>query len=453
MTSDEDQAPATWLARQAAERRHSPALIGPGGERSFLELFEHARALCTAFVRGGLQPGEAIAALRPEADLVYAAALLGCPLMLLDPEWPEGVRSEILRKGGPARLFEGALPAPESPTLCAGARRAEDVQAIVATSGSTGGPKGVMLSARGIAAAVRAQRSRIPLGPGDAWLGCLPLFHVGGLMILYRCLEAGAAVVLHQGFEVDAVGRELAGGRITHLSLVPAMLARLLDAGVRPPSGLRCVLVGGAALSVDLAGRARAAGWPVAVSYGLSEAASQVATLFPLPADWHPGLVGEPLEGFEVDISSAGHIRIRGAAVMAGYANPARRPGEGLVDGWFETADLGRFDGAGRLVFLGRADAALCSGGETFQPEAVEALIARCPGVREAAIGTRDDPVWGERLVAVAAGEVTAEALVAWCRLNLAGNRRPREARIVKALPRTALGKLDRVRLRQWVRE
>lgn len=321
-----------------------------------------------------------------------------------------------------------------------------DVRLVAMTSGSSGAPKGVMLTGAAIAAAVRASRARLGLEREDAWLCCLPLEHVGGLSILYRCAEAGACVLLHDRFDPAAVWDDVSAGRASHISLVPAMLARLLEmAEAAPPSRLRQVLVGGAALDGALARRALDAGWPLAVTYGMTETASQLATLAEVPADWRPGLVGRPLDGFEVTVADDGRIRVRGPAVMAGYLG-----GGGLdAEGWFTTGDRGRRDAAGNLWVLGRADEALTSGGATFQPEEVEALLAACPGVTEAAVAGRPDPVWGDLVVALVAGMATEDDVLAWCRDNIEGAHRPRVVVKVDALPRTALGKPDRAALRR----
>jgi O-succinylbenzoic acid--CoA ligase len=172
-----------------------------------------------------------------------------------------------------------------------------DTALIISTSGSEGQPRQVLLGARQLDSAARAANACLHLEAGDRWLNCLPLYHIGGQSILWRCARAAACVVLHDGFVAEAVARDLDACSITHLSLVPAMLARLLDLGCRPPPTLRAVLIGGAALSRPLYDRATAAGWPLHVSYGMSETAAQVATFTPNDGLWHEGLVGRPCLG------------------------------------------------------------------------------------------------------------------------------------------------------------
>lgn len=327
---------------------------------------------------------------------------------------------------------------------------------LIATSGSTGEAKLVMLSAANLEAAVRA--SRIPLSLGDVWLNCLPVKHIGGMAIFYRCAEAGAAVLLHRAFDAARVLNDMERHGATHISLVPAMLARLLEVGP-PPARLRYALIGGGPLSATLARRAQAAGWPICPSYGMSEAASQVATLVGLPDDWHEGMVGQPLPGLTVEIvddnglptKGEGRIRVRGPSVMLGYANPAHEPGHGLVGGWFYSGDRGCFDEQGNLVVLGRHDDVLVSGGANVHPAEVEGLLLACPGVSDVAVTSVHDEIWGDRIAALVVGG-DMHLVEIWSRANLPSAQRPRLFLAVDALPRNAMGKLERRRLPELAR-
>jgi O-succinylbenzoic acid--CoA ligase len=335
--------------------------------------------------------------------------------------------------------------------------RVEDVQLIVSTSGSSGTPRGVMLSNANLVAAVQAARRRLGLDAASAWLCCLPLFHVGGLSILLRALEAGATVVLLDGFDADRVRSALEDHRVTHVSLVSPMLDALLacrrDAA---PASLRVALLGGGPIDPGLVRRALARGWPVCPSYGLSENASQVATLCKPPAGWDGSDLGPPLDGLRVEIVDAdgrptagpGRIRISGPTVMAGYVNAAGRTGDGLTGGGFTTTDLGWLDVRGHLHVAGRADDLIVSGGEQVAPQAVEAALRACPGITDIAVAGVPDATWGQRVVAVFSGRIDAQALEAWCREGLASPSRPRAFVRVQRLPRNAMGKLDRAALR-----
>ncbi len=327
-----------------------------------------------------------------------------------------------------------------------------DIRLIIATSGSTGDPRGVMLSAANLTAAVDAANSRIPLNTGDIWLQCLPLEHIGGLSILLRCARAGAAVLLHPDFDPVRIMNDLRRIHITHLSLTPAMLHQLLRAsdGQTPPPTLRSLLIGGAVLNPELERQAREAGWPLCISYGMSETASQVATRCDA-ADAQ--CVGSLLDGFEVRISKPdgmgmGEIQLRGPALMSGYVNPSLEPGRGLVNGWLHTGDFGRLNQGGRLYVQGRADDLLNSAGVRLHPIEVEPVLRGAPGVDDALLSARTDPIWGDLLIAAYTGMAAPDALLKHCRRHLPKTHLPRECRRMESLPYLDSGKPDRRRLR-----
>jgi O-succinylbenzoic acid--CoA ligase len=460
--------PAFWLERSAAAHASKVALVGPAGEvLDYGELLARARRLAAALTAGGIAPDDALGVtglpVLETALLLHAAARLGCALVPVDSGRPAQWRTALWLESGVGRAVSSLA---ELTTLesAAGSATEGPVQAtpdrvhlIVATSGSGGEPKGAMLTGRNLAASVHACRERLGLHADGRWLLCLPVYHLGGLAVLYRCVQAGACAVLHEGFEADRVWRDLIERQVTHLSLIPAMLAHLLDAAgdAPPPPTLRRVLVGGAELSAALADRAGRAGWPVCPSYSSAETGSQTAAC--LPEEHCPaGCVGRPLGAFDVQVVDehghptwdVGRIRISGEAVMAGYANPDRRPGLGLDGNWFTTGDLGRLDAGGRLWVVGRADDIVVTGGENVHPRQVEEVLQVCPGIGEVAVTGRPDPVWGATLVALYTGSVARQGLAAWCRAHLHGALRPRAFLRVDVLPRLGPGKVDRARLR-----
>lgn len=473
--------PATWLAGAAARFPSRPALLASGAQWDYGELYARIGRLANTFCANGLQARSPLAIISERSTSVAWATYLGwycgCPLLPIQPGRPglerllvdcaikQAIVDVPVADHLPPKVL--ALPAsrlhePEAggcaPTSAAAAHT---VQLIIPTSGTTGHPRGVRLTGANLAAAVLASRVRLSLGPGDLWLACLPLFHIGGLSILLRCVQARATVLLHEGFDVARVWWDLLEHKVTHLSLVPAMLARLLDHArdAAPPSSLRAVLVGGGPLSEALASRARRAAWPLCVTYGLSETASQVATLCPLAEDWRAGQVGEPLPHVRIEIvdeagrstQGIGRIRISGPSVMAGYADAAGRQGQGLSNGGFTSGDLGYLDARGHLHVLGRDDEVLVSGGENVHPCELEGVLMGCPGVEDVAVTARADDIWGQRLVALVVGSVDEDSLGGWCRDSLPSSRRPREFVKVERLPRDAMGKLNRGVLRAWL--
>ena len=436
--------PVQWLQKQAQDNPLAPALSWAGDTLSygaFLEQIEKAAATLHQDGTGRLILAQEGSALHL-ATLFFAAPLSGNVLMPLDPRMPEGQGRTLVDLAMSEQRFSVLPPDPAA------------VHLVIATSGTSGTPKGVMLTGANLAASALASRQRIELSPGDTWLACMPLFHIGGLSILTRCVEVGATVVLQSEFDVDAVLAAIEKDGVSHLSLVPTMLFRLLEAlGDRPPPGvLKAVLVGGAALSSPLARRAREAGWPIAPTYGMSESASQCATLFPMPSDWQEGSVGQPLDGFEVALS-CGRLKLRGPAMMAGYLNQKRRSGDGLHDGWFVTSDLAKIDGRGALTVLGRADDVLIAGGENIHPATVESVLSGCEGVDEIAVTGISDPEWGESLLAVYAGRASEQSVLEQAVKKLSGPYRPRRVIKVLALPRNRIGKLDRDALKERAKE
>ncbi|HSO07418.1 MAG TPA: class I adenylate-forming enzyme family protein [Pelomicrobium sp.] len=450
----------------ARDRPDAPALIQEARRWTYAELEERGVAAAAALAAMGARAGDTVAlasSATPDlAAFAYACAFLDATFLPLNGAMPPARRETLVATSGARLVFgdDDLNPAPVTMAFTAGTPArpapgpAADIEIIIATSGSSGEPKGVMLTAENLVAAARAAAARVPLGAGDTWLACLPLYHVGGLAILYRCALAGAAVLLHDGFDTAAVARDLARHWITHVSLVPPMLARLLDAGVVPHPRLRAAVVGGGELHAPLLRRALAAGWPAMPSYGMSETCAQVATLTNPGDDWAPGDCGRPLPGVQIEIvnpddTGAGRIRVRGANVMAGYANPRHERGTGLTNGAFVTADIGRIGERGHVVVLGRADDMLVTGGINVHPTEVERLLADCPGVAAAGVTGRSHGVWGDLVVALYEGSAREADVEAWCRACVPNNLRPRAFLRVDALPRAGLANLDRAALRR----
>ena len=428
---------------------------------SYGELADRARYRANHLQAQGLAPGQVV--LVPEAPVLdlllmqHALALLGGGLFPVSPRRAAPEPAALAGLAG----FEwrwlpdveapagkgGRLLASQSPAVNPGRADRTAPALIIETSGSSGTPKAVMLSPANVQASAQVTNELLGLGPGDAWLGCLPRCHVGGLMIGYRCALAGATLVAHPAFDAAAVARDLARRGVTHLSLVPPMLARLLAVMPTPPPELRAVLIGGQALSGTLARQALDAGWPLRLTYGMTETCSHIALSPILTAVLPPGQVGPPLPGVEV----GGHgtpdapapLRLRGPQVMLGYADPDRQPGGGLQDGWFETSDLGFLTPVGDLTVVGRADQLLVIGGEAVLPSRVEERLLAAPGVSAAVVVGFADPVWGHRLVAAYTGDLTPSALETWCRRHLSDRERPRGFHRLAELPLLASGKPD----------
>lgn len=446
---------ARWLESAARKTPAATALLTPHAQWTFAELASFAQRGGNFLASGKTAAGQ-IAAIGGNASQLALAsiacaaadiALLPMDPLTADTRWPA-----LQALGGLGIERIPPLPArlPDTNRALVPDSAADNLALVITTSGSEGAPKAVMLTHGNLDAATCASNERLPLSPGNIWLACLPLYHIGGLSILYRCIRAGASVLLHEGFDAAAVWHDLHNQPVTHISLVPAMLARLLDhAGDAPaPARLRYALVGGAALSGALFARAQAAGWPICPTWGMSECAAQAATLLRPDNNWQEGRVGTLLPGFSARVADDGRIQLRGPQVMAGYLNPERAPGSGLDNGWLITADLGRIDACGQITLLGRADEMLISGGSNVHPREIESCLATCPGVSDVAVSAVVDPVWGDLIVALVVGTADADAVRDWSRLHLPSTHRPRRVVHVEALPRNAMGKIERTTLR-----
>jgi o-succinylbenzoate---CoA ligase len=283
---------------------------------------------------------------------------------------------------------------------------------IIFTSGSTGVPKAALHTFGNHYHSALGSNTNIALRPGDSWLHSLPLYHVGGLSILFRCLLAGATVALPQ--QGTPSGEAITGFGATHASLVSTQLLRLLreDAEL---GGLEAVLMGGGPIPASLVDEAVARGLPVHTSYGLTEMASQVTTTPPGARPDELRTAGRVLPHREVGISGTGEILVRGETLFAGYVEGEKLDLPLDADGWFHTGDLGELDENGYLRVRGRMDNLFVSGGENVQPEEIEEALCRLEGIEEAVVVPVPDEEFGHRPVAfvrTAGDAVRSENLV-----------------------------------------
>jgi o-succinylbenzoate---CoA ligase len=424
------------LRSSAIARADHPAVVHGDQVLTYAELADRAARGATALARRGLHPGSVVALDGPrDAAMIvaiHAVAWLGAAVAPLPAQPAE--RARVVRAVAPDAVvatheLADAPPAPERfwPR--------DEVRAVIATSGTTGTPRAVRLSTTQIVLGVFGSAARLGHDRGDRWLSCLPLEHVSGLAIVWRAAWLGTTVVLHDRFDAERVAAALDGGEATLVSLVPSMLAAVLDA--RPaqpfPPSLRAVLLGGAAAGDALLDRCRALAVPVARTWGMTEAGSQVATAAPGEEDV------APLPFARVD-AVQGRLRVCGP----------------LVGGAIITADRGRVDEHGHVHVLGRADDLIVSGGEKIAPAEVEAVLHAHPAVREAVVVAVPSARWGERPVAVlvpAGAPALAAELAAFCRQRLAPFKVPDEFVWCERLPRGSLGKVSRARVRELVSE
>jgi o-succinylbenzoate---CoA ligase len=322
----------------------------------------------------------------------------------------------------------------------------DDVALVVSTSGTTGAPKGAMLTAAALTASATATHRRLG-GPGR-WLLALPAHHIAGLQVLVRSVLAGTTPVildLSEGFDVTelpAAVSALGGGGRRYASLVAAQLAKALEEprGCAALADLDAVLIGGGPLPIAVAESASAAGIPVVRTYGMSETAG--------------GCVydGVALDGVRVRIDS-GRVVLGGATLAKGYRNPPT-PDPFAEPGWFRTDDAGSIDASGALTVYGRLDEAISTGGLTVLPQPVEAALASHPAVAACAVFGLPDDRLGQRVAAAVvlvpgAPAPTLPELRQHVAASVDRTAAPREVHIVDEVPMRGIGKVDRRALTQ----
>jgi O-succinylbenzoic acid--CoA ligase len=421
-----------WLIRAAAGRPEHPALVTPNEQLTYIELDARARRVAGALAERGVGAGDRVALALP-AGAAYCAALHGC-FLLGAVAVPIDLRLASAERE--ARLHKVSLVVEEpmeGPALEGMPRiEREGVATLMHTSGTTATPKPVPLSYGNWLASALGSAVALGLDQRERWLCPLPLTHVGGLSVLVRSAIYATTAVLTDGFDAEAVAVALddRGERITLVSLVATMLERVLDAGLRDPPALRWALLGGGPIPAGLLEQARAHGVPVAPSYGMTEACSQIATF------------GWPLPETELAISREGEVLVRGPTVSRAALS---------TDGWLHTGDLGRLDDRGKLSLAGRLSEVIVSGGENVAPVEVEEVLRGHSAVSDAAVYGRPDREWGEAVVAAVVprdgASVDPSELRAHCAQRLARFKVPKDFEFVDKLPRTASGKLLRRQL------
>lgn len=329
-----------------------------------------------------------------------------------------------------------------------------DALLIGYTSGTTGRPKGAMLSAAALRANAENARQLFELTPEDHVLTVLPLFHVGGLNIqTVPALLAGARVTLLPKFDPDSFFDTVVSLRPTLTLLVPAVMTALVN---HPRwretdlSSLRAVGAGSSEVPLALIQVFHDRGIPVQQVYGMTETSPIAIAQTRAEALAAPGSIGRAAPLGEARIGPAGEIEVRGPNVMSGYWQRPVETAEVLRDGWFRTGDVGHEDDEGRFWFTDRLKRVIISGGENIYPAELERVLYEVPGMRECAVIGRADPRWGEVPVAVvvAGPEFDEAEMAAHFERRLARFKHPRGVVRVAALPRTALGKVQVEKLR-----
>lgn len=480
-----------WLAARTQASPHATALVIGQESWSYAALDRFVAGQCVGLLDHGLAAGQRVAALLPNGlayvGLIHALARLGVVLVPLNIRLTATELNWQLAQSECHFLVYSAETAALATQLlenhdCRGvdvdactwqgaqgvvsvgygrhAFQLDAPQAIVFTSGTTGHPKGAVLSYANHFWSATASSYRLGLIPTERWLSCLPLYHVGGLAVVFRSCLYGTAIVLHERFDLEQFNASLEQDQITLTSVVPTMLHRLLAlrAGQPWPRTLRHILLGGAAATPELLAAALASAAPVATTYGLTEAASQVATMRPEAVRQKSGSVGKPLmftsvrivdeTGASLPPGEKGEIVVQGPTVMAGYYHNPTATAATLRKGELYTGDIGLLDADGDLWIVQRRSDLIVSGGENVYPMEVEAVLRQHPAVAAVCVVGLPDAEWGEQVAALVecrpGMQVTAAELQAFGRQQLAGYKQPRLITFIDALPQTASGKVER---------
>jgi len=467
-------------ALRARVADHRPALgdDASGETLAGAELAARVAGRARALVAAGVRPGDRVAVLLPNslacAEALLAAALARAAAVPINLRWTAREVDHLLADAeprllvaAPERLAALGLEPPRPPLLSPGAQASgpalpapapEDTALILYTSGTTGRPKGAMLTHRNLVANARCIAQWLRFGPGERVLTVMPLFHANAIVIgLLAPLVAGGSAVIAERFHASAFWRTVERHRATTAGTVPTMLALLLAAPDSHPAlgrtSLRFLLTGSAAVPADLVRAFEMRfGVPVVEGYGLTECTCR-ATFNPIERR-RPGSCGLPLgplrivdaDDRDVPPGEVGEIVLRGPHVMRGYFRNPEATAAALRGGWLHTGDLGRLDADGFVHVAGRASELIIRGGENVYPREIEEVLLAHPDVAEAAVVGAPDPLYGEVVdayVVPRAGRPLDEARVsAWCAARLADFKRPARVTFVAGLPRGPTGKV-----------
>ncbi len=481
---------------RAAVARHPDRLALVDGERrfSFAAAWSQAEALARGLLAAGLAPGDRVALwMANRAEMLFAswaaeiAALVRVPLnaratahevaqiladcrpalLLTDAAHapaPAGAARTIVVEDDAWQALIASTSAVAAPLYHAGA---DELCSINYTSGSTGGPKGVMLSHRNWMAVYRNMLIDRDIRADDRLVHIGPLSHASGAYVLAWFLAGAASVISPPALGADGLLATIERERCTVLSCVPTLLTRLLAhprIDEHDLASLRQIACGGEPMPATTLRAALERFGPIIVqNYGQTEAMMTCAFLkpdehFTRDLELRQGALGRPYthveimlrapDGQPVPAGAIGEITVHAEHVMQGYWERPEETARVLRDGWLWTGDLARLDEDGILRLAGRSKDMLICGGFNIYPQDVETVLSDAPGVREAAVIGLDDPAWGEIPVAFVAGEaLSADALAAWAKPRL-GLRTPKRWVLLDELPRTAIGKVDKQRLR-----
>lgn len=327
-----------------------------------------------------------------------------------------------------------------------------DEAVVIFTSGSTGKPKGVVHTFSSLINSIENGNQILNQHENDRWLASLPFYHIGGFQIICRSLYNGCAIVIPDSFQTDDLEKTIFEFNPTHLSLVSSQLEKLIYQKIKPGNQLKVSLIGGGFIDDDLIIEAEKSGWKPYRVYGSSETASFVTAISADEIKQKPQSVGKSLNYVQIKISEDSEILIRSNSLFIKYLNDDAEIKQKLVDGFYNTGDVGFVDNEGYLFIEARRTDLIVTGGENVNPIEVEKAISKIQGINEVCVFPKPNKTWGQIVACVLVsvdksvdGKIIKEKL----KKTLAGYKIPKEFIFTDKLPRTSLGKLEREKIKK----
>ena len=332
---------------------------------------------------------------------------------------------------------------------------------IIFTSGSSGKPKGVMLSFKNLLRSAEIGNSFLEQTNSDRWLASLPFYHIGGFSIITRALYFGASVIIPDSLNNEDISKSLEMFKPTLASFVSTQIERLIEASIKPGKELRNILLGGGFINNSLIVKALLSDWKISKVYGSSETSSFVTVLSTKELKEKINSAGKPLPGNHIIIcnknskelptGTAGEIVVKSDSVMKGYINNSEETNSKLVNGYYYTGDTGYFDKDGYLFVAARISDFIISGGENINTQEIENEILKYPGITDCCVTGIEDKTWGHKVVAaiVSNEKIMPDDLIKFLKKSLAGFKVPKHILQARLIPRNQLGKIEKEKLKK----